>query len=151
MRMTWYSVRYTSTMSSQPESLLMDSLFLYPHLSHPCLLQDTSQGVYRGPGHQFLLNQLPLPQSQPSSRRATTPPPSRPTTRSSANQNSASRSEPRSPATPGRTNDNSRLGQPMRRSARLNPTACTIKSHPQHASDQSCATPKMARTYPLSL
>ena len=83
--------------------------------------------------------------------RAATPPPCRPTTRSSANQNSASRSEPRSPATPGRANDNSRLGQPLRRSARLNPKACTIKSHPQPASDQSRATPKMARTYPLSL
>ena len=83
--------------------------------------------------------------------RAATPPLSRPTTRSSANQNSASRSEPRSPATPGRAIDNSRMGQPLRRSARLNPTACTIKSHPQPASDQSRATPKMARTYPLSL
>ena len=76
---------------------------------------------------------------------------SRPTTRSSANQNSASRSEPWSPATPWRANDNSRLGQPLRRSARLNPTACTIKSQPQPASAQSRATPKMARTYPLSL
>ena len=81
---------------------------------------------------------------------AATPPPSRPTTRSSANQNSVSRSEPRSPATPGRANGNSRLGQPLRRSARLNPTACTIKSHPQATSAQSCTTPKMARTYPLS-
>ena len=59
---------------------------------------------------------------------AATPPSSRPTTRSSANQNSAPRSEPQSPATPGRTNENSRLGQPLRRSARLNPTAFTIKS-----------------------
>ena len=83
--------------------------------------------------------------------RAATPPSSRPTTRSSANQNSAPRSEPRSPATPGRTNENSRLGQPLRRSARLNPTACTIKSQPQPASAHSRATPKMARTYPLSL
>ena len=83
--------------------------------------------------------------------RAATPPPSRPTTRSSANQNSAPRSEPRSPATPGRANGNSRLGQPLRRSARLNPKACTIKSHPQPAYDQSRAAPKMARTYPLSL
>ena len=62
--------------------------------------------------------------------RAATPPSSRSTTRSSANQDSASRPEPRSPATPGRTNDNSRLGQPLRRSACLNPTACTIKSQP---------------------
>ena len=44
---------------------------------------------------------------------AASPPPSRPTTRSSANGNSAPCSEPRSPATPGRTNENSRLGQPL--------------------------------------
>ena len=83
--------------------------------------------------------------------RAATPPPSRPTTRSSANQNSAPRSEPRSPATPGRTNENSRLGQPLRRSARLNPTALCIKSQPQAASAHSRAPLKMARTYPYSL
>ena len=83
--------------------------------------------------------------------RAATPPSSRPTTRSSANQNSAPRSEPRAPATPGRTNENSRLGQPLRRSARLNPKAFTIKSQPQAASAHSRAHPKMARTYPYSL
>ena len=59
--------------------------------------------------------------------RTATPPPSRPITRSSANQNSAPRSEHRSPATPGRTNENSRLGQPLQRSARLNSTAMCIK------------------------
>ena len=90
------------------------------------------------------------PAAEPT-QPAATPPQSRPTTCSSANQNSASRSEQRPPATPGRANDNSRLGQPLRRSARLNPKACTIKSHPQPASDQSRAIPKMARTYPLSL
>ena len=89
----------------------------------------------------------PLPPPQP----AATPPSSRPTTRSAANRNSASRSGPRPPAAPGRANDNSRLGQLLRRSACLTPRACTIKSHPQPASAQSCATPKMARTYPLSL
>ena len=66
--------------------------------------------------------------------RAATPPPSRPTTRSSANRNLAPRSEPRSPATPGRTNENSRLGQPLQRSARLNPTAMCINSQPQAVS-----------------
>ena len=89
-----------------------------------------------------------LPAAAP---RAATPSLSRPTTRSSANQNSAPFSEPRSPATPERTNENSRLGQPLRRSARLNPTAFTIKSQPQPASAHSHANPKMARTYPLSL
>ena len=78
---------------------------------------------------------------------AATPPPSRPTTRLSANQNSASRSEPRSPVTPGRANGNSRLGQPLRRSARLNPRACAEKSHPQPAAPQllkygQCLHPK---------
>ena len=83
--------------------------------------------------------------------RAATPPPSRPTTLSSANQKSAPRSEPRSPATPGRTNENSRLGQPLRRSACLNPTAMCIKSQPQAASSHSRAPLKMAKTYPYSL
>ena len=80
-----------------------------------------------------------------------TPPPSRPTTRSSANENSAPRSEPRSPATPGRTNENSRLGQPMRRSARLNPTAMCLNSQPQAAPAQSSTASTMARTYPYLL
>ena len=68
--------------------------------------------------------------------RAATPPSSRPTTRSSANQKSALRSEPRSPATPGRTNENSLLGQQLCRSARLNPRACAMKSHPHPAAPQ---------------
>ena len=80
-----------------------------------------------------------------------TPPPSRPTIRSSANHNLAPRSEPRSPATPGRTNENSRLGQPLRRSARLNPTAMCINSQPQAAPAHSRTTPTMARTYPYLL
>ena len=82
---------------------------------------------------------------------AATPPPSRPTTRSSANENSASRSEPRSPATPGRTNENSRLGQPLRRSARLNPTAMCLNSQPQAAPAHSRTASTMARTYPYLL
>ena len=56
--------------------------------------------------------------------RAATPPLSRPTTRSSANQKSAPRSEPQSPATPGRTNENSRLGQPLATAA-----LCTPQPH----------------------
>ena len=72
---------------------------------------------------------------------AATPPPSWPTTRSSANRNSAPRSEPRSPATPGRTNENSRLGQPLPRSARLNPTAMCINSQPQAAPAHSRTNP----------
>ena len=94
---------------------------------------------------------LPLPQSaaptagptQPAATPpAATPPSSRPTTRSAANRNSASCSGQRPPAAPGRANDNSRMGQPLRRSARLTPRACTIKSQPQAASAQSRATPR---------
>ena len=95
------------------------------------------------------------PAAEPTQPAATpiaaTPPPSRPTTRSSANQKSAPRFESRSPATPGRTNENSQLGQPLRRSARLNPTAMCIKSQPQAASSHSRTPLKMARTYPYSL
>ena len=82
---------------------------------------------------------------------AASPPPSQPTTRSSANENSAPRSEPRSPATPGRTNENSRLGQPLRRSARLKPTAMCLNSQPQAAPAHSSTSSTMARTYPYLL
>ena len=79
------------------------------------------------------------------------PPPSRPTTRSSANQNSAPRSELRSPATPGRTNENSRLSPPLRRSERLKTAAQHINSPTQAAPAHSTHSVTMARTYPYSL
>ena len=82
---------------------------------------------------------------------AATPPPSRPTTRSSANENLAPRPEPRSPAAPGRANENSRLGQPLRRSARLNPTAMCLNSQPRAAPAHSSTSSTMARTYPYLL
>ena len=82
---------------------------------------------------------------------ADSPPPSRPTTRSSANENSASRSEPRSPAAPGRTNENARLGQSLRRSARLKSSAMCINSPPQAAPAHSNQASAMARTYPYLL
>ena len=68
---------------------------------------------------------------------ATTPrpvahPPSRPVTRSSTRHQLAPRSEPRSPATPART----QAGQPLRRSARLNPRVCAVESRPQPAAPQ---------------
>ena len=102
---------------------------------------------------------LPLPQSaaptagptQPANPPAATSPSSRPATRSAANRNSAPRAERLPPAAPGRTNENSRMGQPLRRSARLTPRACHIKSQSLAAPAQSRATAKMARTYPLSL
>ena len=99
-------------------------------------------------------NQPPLsqsPPSQPTAPSAASPPPSRPTTRSSANENSASRSGPRSPAAPGRTNENSQLGQPLRRSARLKSSAMCINSPPQAAPAHSTQASAMARTYPYLL
>ena len=104
------------------------------------------------------LSRRPLPPPQPAAPTAgpphpvaappaATPPSSRPTTRSAANRNSAPRAVQQPPTTLGRTNDNSRLGQP----ARLTPRACAIKSHPQPAAPQLRTDHKMARTYPLSL
>ena len=79
------------------------------------------------------------------------PPPSRPTTRSSANKNSASRSELRSPAAPGRTNENSRLDPPLRRSERLKASALHINRPTQATPAHSKTSTTMARTYPYSL
>ena len=79
------------------------------------------------------------------------PSPSRPTTRSSANQNTAPRSEPRSPPTQGSTNENSRLSPPLRRSERLKTAAHHINRPTQAAPAHSQPTVNMARTYPYSL
>ena len=108
------------------------------------------------------LSRRPLPPPQPAAPTAgppqpaaappaATPPSSRPATRSTANRNSAPCAGQQPPTAPERTNENSRLGQPLRRSARLNPRACAIKSHPQPAAHQLHTDHKMARTYPLSL
>ena len=83
--------------------------------------------------------------------RPVSPPPSRPTTRSSANQNSAPSSELRSPATPGRTNENSQLGPPLRRSERLKTAARHINSPTQATPAHSTHSETMARTYPYLL
>ena len=91
------------------------------------------------------------PAQPAASPSAASLPPSRPTTRSSANEDSAPRSKLRSPATPGRTNENSRLGQPLRHSARLNPTAMCLNSQPQAAPAHSNTASTMARTYPYLL
>ena len=104
----------------------------------------------------------PLPPPQPAAPTAgppqpatapptATPPSSRPATRSTANRNSAPRTGQQPPTAPGRANENSRVGQPLLRSARLTPRACSIKSHPQPAAHQLLTDHKMARTYPLSL
>ena len=79
------------------------------------------------------------------------PPTSRPTTRSSVNQNSAPRSELRSPPTPGRTNENSRLSPPLRCSERLKTAAQHINRPTQATPDHSSHSVNMARTYPYSL
>ena len=93
------------------------------------------------------LSRRPLPPPQPAAPTAgsphplaappaATPPSSRPTARSAANRNSAPRAVQQPPTAPGRTNENSRLGQPLRRSACLTPRACAVKSHPQPAAPQ---------------
>ena len=68
---------------------------------------------------------------------AATPPSSRRSTRATANRNSAPRAAPPPPPAPGRSNENSRSGQPLRRSARLTHKACAIKSPPSPAAPQS--------------
>ena len=92
------------------------------------------------------------PASSKASSPAVTPPASRRLTRAAAaaNRNSASRSAQRPPPAPARTNENTRAGLQLRRSARLNPQACAIKSAPPPPAPQSLSN-TMARTYPLSL
>ena len=108
------------------------------------------------------LSRRPLPPPQPAAPTAgpsqpaaappaATPPSSQPATRSTANRNSAPRAGHQPPTAPVRANENSRLGQPLRRSARLTPRVCAIKSHPQPAAPQLRTDHEMARTYPLSL
>ena len=67
-----------------------------------------------------------------------------------ANRNSASRSAQPPPTAPARANENTRAGHQLRRSARLTPQACAIKSAPPPPAPQSLSK-TMARTYPLSL
>ena len=151
-------------MSSLPKPQLAAFLSLCYHLHHPLCLPCTSRGILRGKSQLNLLNQPPLPRGHlnqpPLSQSPTSQPPrlaqphlprGRPTTRSSTNENSAPRSGPRSPAAPGRTNENSRLGQPLRRSARLKSSALHINSPPQAAPTHSNPASAMARTYPYSL
>ena len=108
------------------------------------------------------LSRRPLPPPQPAAptagppqpaaaQPAATPPSSRRPAHPAANRNSAPRAVQQPPTAPGRANDNSRPGQQLRRSARLTPRACAIKSPPQPAAPQLHSDHKMARTYPLSL
>ena len=108
------------------------------------------------------LSRRPLPPPQPAAptagppqpavaQPAAMPPSSRRPTRPAANRNSAPRAVQQPPPAPGRANENSRPGQQLRRSARLTPRACTIKSPPQPTAAQLRSDHKMARTYPLSL
>ena len=90
----------------------------------------------------------PAPATAPP---AATPPSSWRLARAAANRNSAPRAVQQPPPAPGRANENSRPGQQLRRSARLTPKACAIKSPPQPAASQSRSEITMARTYPLSL
>ena len=108
------------------------------------------------------LSRRPLPPPQPAAptagppqpvaaQTAATPPSSWRPARPAAKRNSAPHAAQQPPTAPGRANDNSRLGQLLRRSARLTPRECTIKSSPQPAAPQLRSDHKMARTYPLSL
>ena len=108
------------------------------------------------------LSRRPLPPPQPAAptegpphpataQPAATPPSSQPPTCSTANRNSAPRAMQQPPTAPGRANENSRPGQPLRRSARLTPRACVITNPPQPAAPPLRSDHKMARTYPLSL
>ena len=108
------------------------------------------------------LSRRPLPPPQPAAPTAgtpqpaaaqhdATPPSSRRPALPAANRNSAPRAVQQPPPAPGRTNDNSQPGQQLRRSARLTPRACAIKSPPQPAATQLRSDHKMAWTYPLSL
>ena len=64
---------------------------------------------------------------------AATPPSSRQSACTAANRNSVPRAVQQPPPAPGRANENSQPGQQLRRSARLTPRACAIKSPPQPA------------------
>ena len=88
----------------------------------------------------------------PASSPAETPPASQRLTSAvaAANRNSASRSAQPPPAAPARANENSRTGHQLRRSARLTPRACAIKSTPPPPASQSLSK-TMAQTYHLSL
>ena len=90
----------------------------------------------------------PAPAAAPP---AATPPSSRRSAHAAANRNSAPHAVQQPPPAPGRANENSRPGQQLRRSARLTPKACAIKSPPPPAAPQSRSKNTMARTYPLSL
>ena len=91
------------------------------------------------------------PTQPAATSRPASPPPSRPTTCSSANQNSTPRSELRPPAAPGRANENSRLSPPLRRSERLKTAAQRINRPAQATPAHSIHSINMARTYPYSL
>ena len=91
------------------------------------------------------------PAQPATSSHPVSPPPSWPTTRSSENQNSAPRSERRSPPTPGRANENSQLSPPLRRSERLKTAAHHINRPTQAAPAHSSHSVNMARNYPYSL
>ena len=82
---------------------------------------------------------------------AATPPSSRRSGRAATNRISAPCDAQPPPPAPERANENLRPGQQLRRSARLTPKACAIKSPPPPAAPQSRSKNAMAGTYPLSL
>ena len=151
-------------MPSLPKYQLAAFLSLHHLQHHPRSLLSTPPGIIHGGNQPGLLNQPLLPRghlqpaapvaepAQPAApARPVSPPPSQPTTRSSANQNSAPRSELRSPPTPGRTNEDSRPDPPLRRSERLKTAAHHINRPTPAIPAHSSHTLNMARTYPYSL
>ena len=96
--------------------------------------------------------------SSKASSPTVTPPASQQLTSgaAAANRNSASRSSRSPPPASARANDNARASLQPRRSARLNPQACAIKSAPpapapQSPSDTMARSPSSWRIKPLSL
>ena len=94
------------------------------------------------------------PVAEPSQPRATAHPASpslsRPTTRSSANQETAPLPEQRSPPTQPRANENSRSGPPLRRSERLKAANRPTDRPTQAAPAHSQPSINRARTFPYS-
>ena len=141
-------------MPSQPKPLPLGSPHLSPHLNHLSQLWGTSQGACKGlsrTGCFLLFNQPPLPRgllNQPRHHPLPRLPRAGDQNRTAANRNLALHAVQQPPPAPGRANENSQPGQQLRRSARLTPRACAIKSPPQPAAAQLRSDTKMARTYP---
>ena len=151
-------------MPSLPKFQLAAFLSLCHLQHHPRCLLCTSPGIIHGENQLDLLNQPPLPRGHINQLPLSQSPPSQPPhfTQSHlprvgpphARQPIRIRlpaQELRSPPTPGRTNENSRLSPPLRCSERLKTAAQHINRPTQATPAHSGHTINMARTYPYSL